>query len=373
MAARGRIVFVTHSASAAGAELLMLRMLTNARDPRVRVVFLEDGELVAAFRSRGIETEVIELGGDARGFRRDGAALAALGRAGPAVAASKRLAATLTRDDVVVASSQKAFLVTCLARTQRRFSLCWWLHDILSDEHFSGFVIRTVTTASRIFCRKVIATSPEVRDAYLKAGGAARSVVVVEPGVELDAFAPAAEPERTRPLVLHVSRIAPWKGQAPLIEALALVPEVDCWIAGQPLFGEAGYLEELRARAETLGLGDRVKFLGHCDDVPALLAQGDIFVHVPVAPEPFGQVIVEAMASGLPVVTSQAGALGRIVKPSFGRLVAPGDVDQLARAIRELASGKVDLAEMSRKAREASADYDISEMRQAFFRQLAAA
>ena len=115
-----------------------------------------------------------------------------------------------------------------------------------------------------------------------------------------------------------------------------------------------------------------MRFLGHRKDVPALLSQADIFVHVPTAPEPFGQVVVEAMASGVPVVASEIGAIGRILDPGAGILVPPDDPPRLAEALDRLLGSPKLRAQMGARGPEAARTYDIGGVRGRFFDALAA-
>src|SRR5207245_1613973 len=82
---------------------------------------------------------------------------------------------------------------------------------------------------------------------------------------------------------------------------------------GAPLFGagEERYLEDVRDLGERLGLDGRLELTGFRDDVGAELAGLDVLVHASTLPEPFGQVVAEGMAAGLPVVAAPAG--GRVV------------------------------------------------------------
>ena len=95
-------------------------------------------------------------------------------------------------------------------------------------------------------------------------------------------------------------------------------------------------MQSLRDSAERLGIADRVRFLGHRSDVPVLLNLSDIFCQPNLAPEPFGVSMVEAMAAGLPVVTSAAGGALEIVNESCGVLVPVGDAKALAAALERL-------------------------------------
>src|SRR5262249_41027601 len=109
------------------------------------------------------------------------------------------------------------------------------------------------------------------------------------------------------------------------------------WIAGaaqRPR--ERVYLGELKAQARTLGIADRVKFLGHRTDVPRLLAAADIHCQPNLRPESFGLAFVEAMDARLPVVSTWIGAAAEIVDPSCGLLVPPDDPPSLAEALATL-------------------------------------
>jgi glycosyltransferase involved in cell wall biosynthesis len=141
-------------------------------------------------------------------------------------------------------------------------------------------------------------------------------------------------------VIIQFCRLEPWKGHALLLEALGrLVDEPGwvCWVAGgsqRP--HERRYLDELRMTAIALGIADRVRFVGQRDDVPRLLAAADVHCQPNTGPEPFGIAFVEALAAGLPVVTTALGGALEIVDSSCGILVPPGDVARLASALRTL-------------------------------------
>jgi glycosyltransferase involved in cell wall biosynthesis len=94
----------------------------------------------------------------------------------------------------------------------------------------------------------------------------------------------------------------------------------------------------VRASAAAFGISDRVRFLGHRTDVPALMAACDIYCQPNTEPEPFGVALIEAMSAGRPVVTTPAGGLADTIAGTCGLVVASGDREALARAIGELVS-----------------------------------
>jgi glycosyltransferase involved in cell wall biosynthesis len=174
--------------------------------------------------------------------------------------------------------------------------------------------------------------------------------------------APRAELARsvTAPIVLTVARLDAQKGIAHLLDAAAAVPHASFAIAGDG--PDRAALEE---RAASLGLGDRVRFLGHRHDVPALLAASDLFA-LPSMYEGLPLAVLEAMAAGVPVIATAAGGTGEVVRDGeTGTLVPPADPSALAAAItgtlanRERAS-RLALAARSLVAREYSVKAMVS-------------
>jgi glycosyltransferase involved in cell wall biosynthesis len=101
---------------------------------------------------------------------------------------------------------------------------------------------------------------------------------------------------------------------------------------------ENRYFQEVQQACSTLGLSDRVRFLGRRSDVERLLAGADVFCQPNLGPEPFGIVFVEALRAGRPVVTTSIGGALEIVDESCGLLVEPNNPQELAAALRQLIS-----------------------------------
>jgi glycosyltransferase involved in cell wall biosynthesis len=139
-------------------------------------------------------------------------------------------------------------------------------------------------------------------------------------------------------IVLLPGRLTRWKGQGVLIEALARMSRTDlaCVLVGDDQ-GRGRYAAELVTLAERLGVGERVRLVGHCEDMPAALALATVVVNASVAPEGFGRVIVEAQAMGrLVVATDHGGAAETIETGVSGWLVPPGDAAALAAVLDAL-------------------------------------
>ena len=153
-----------------------------------------------------------------------------------------------------------------------------------------------------------------------------------------------------RALVLTVARLEEQKGITHLLDAAVLLPDVVFAIAG-----DGPERERLAAKAASLGLSERVRWLGHRDDVPALLAAADLFV-LPSLNEGLPLAAMEAMLAGVPIVATDAGGTGEIVRDGVtGLLVPPGDARALSEAIRAL------LGDRARAARLATAARDLIE------------
>ena len=154
-------------------------------------------------------------------------------------------------------------------------------------------------------------------------------------------------------VILHASRMQEWKGHRVLIRALAALranPRWSCWIAGggqRP--AEAAYERSLHAQVARLGLTERIRFLGHRDDVPAVMEAADIYCQPNVAPEPFGVSFLEALAAGLPIVTTAMGAPLEIVDDTCGTLVA-SDMRAVSAALTALIDDDVKRATLAKGA-----------------------
>ncbi|MBL9085048.1 MAG: glycosyltransferase family 4 protein [Planctomycetales bacterium] len=141
-------------------------------------------------------------------------------------------------------------------------------------------------------------------------------------------------------VIIQVSRLERWKGHVTLLEALGRISNVKNWeawiVGGAQRPREIEYFQELQALAARLGIAQRIRFLGQRNDVRRILAAADVFCQANLQPEPFGIAFVEALYSGLPVVTSDFGGGKEIVGETCGILTPPGDTDALAETLCHL-------------------------------------
>jgi glycosyltransferase involved in cell wall biosynthesis len=145
-------------------------------------------------------------------------------------------------------------------------------------------------------------------------------------------------------VVVNVGRLVRWKGQDVFLRAIAelapRLPRLRALIVGGADDDELSraFAAELRAQAAAPDLAGRVRFTGHRRDAQRVMAMADVVVHSAATPEPFGRVIIEALAAARPVIATEAGGVTDILEHEItGMLVPPGDAHALALNIERLA------------------------------------
>ena len=160
--------------------------------------------------------------------------------------------------------------------------------------------------------------------------------VVVPPGVDVERFAQVPPPGGA-PNALLIGALVGWKRPRLALEAVALaareLPELTLTVAG-PVIDERGerLADALRRRSEEPDLAGRVHFAGALDDTRQALTESTCLLHCADC-EPYGMVIVEALAAGRPVVAPASCGPAEIVPPECGRLFVPGDARSAADAL----------------------------------------
>ncbi len=197
---------------------------------------------------------------------------------------------------------------------------------------------------------------------------ASNKVVEVPNGIDVDEFAAASALDKktafsiadeNHPVVISVGRLEEVKNHETLMRAISAIPNVHLAIVGTgPLEGR------LRQLADTLGVAERVQFLGRRLDVSRLLKTADIYAQ-PSRWEGFGIAALEAMASGLPVVVSNVPGLAEVVADA-GLQFSPGDHEQLATCLKMLLENFGLRQRLSRAARERAKEFSIAKTRDCY-------
>jgi glycosyltransferase involved in cell wall biosynthesis len=201
--------------------------------------------------------------------------------------------------------------------------------------------------------RGVIVTSPSTARALANFDVEASRIVVVEPGTEPAPLATGSG--RDALSLLCVATVTPRKGHALLVEALAGLKDRP-WVllcAGS-LAMDPACAAALRQAIDAHGLRERVLLHGEQDEagLRALYAEADAFV-LPSFHEGYGMALAEALAHGLPVISTRAGAIPDTVPDAAGMLVTPGDAVELRAALQRLMDDAAWRAQLGAGARAA--------------------
>jgi glycosyltransferase involved in cell wall biosynthesis len=338
-----------------GGEEMLRQLLVHGRGQDVEwiVVFLRDGPMVAEMRALGLDVRVVEAGR----FRNVPARLRAIGKIA-------RLAQAGGADLILgwmVAGQLTAGAAALLAGVP-----CVWFQVGTPRPDWLD------RAATLLPARGVIVLSRAAAAAQARVWPRRRQWLVY-PGASLDAFDPKRLPApadaRSKlglpaggPLVGMVGRLQRWKGMHVFIAAMSRAhaerPDVRAVIVGAPHETEPGYADELRAQAHALGLDGVVTFAGFQSNVPEWMQAMDVFVHASDR-EPFGIVVIEAMALGKPVIAGDAGGPAEVVTDGEDGLLVPyGDDRSLARAILRYLDDHALAARLGAAARVRAAIFD---------------
>jgi len=165
-------------------------------------------------------------------------------------------------------------------------------------------------------------------------------IKLIARSVDLEKFK-YVSPEKKRRKEFNIGiigRITPLKGHLHFIKAMAkvarAVPTLKVWIVGDAPLAREAYKEQVEVLVKRLGLWHCTEFLGTQRDIPAVLSHLDVLVLATTTHEAFGRVIVEAQASGVPVVATKVGGVIDIIDDGHnGLLVSPADSDAIAAAV----------------------------------------
>ncbi len=172
---------------------------------------------------------------------------------------------------------------------------------------------------------------------------ASERLCLIERSVNIERFKfrPPKNKSKTEFVIANIARLTPIKGHEYFLKAVAKlirsVPHIKVWIIGESGSGKSNYRQELEVLTRRLGVSHCVKFMGLRADVPKLLMRVNVLILSTVTQEAFGRVIIEAQASGVPVVATKVGGVVEIIKDQeTGLLVPPKDPEAMSRAVLRL-------------------------------------
>jgi glycosyltransferase involved in cell wall biosynthesis len=383
-----RVAFVNHTAELGGGEIALLELIRHLNTARIQplVILFAEGPLVPLLREVA-EVHILSLSPTVLKAKKDGLGLHSLLSGGPALAGLAflyrlyRLLRSL-QPQIVYTNSLKADLLGGVAGRLAGVPVIWHVRDRIAPDYLPGKVVSLVRLLARLIPRYIVANSastlstlnlakePALKSRFEEAGlmkprfeGAGLqprrqgpdkhggfspggNACVIHDGVDPAKYAAPPSREATTPLTVGlIGRISPWKGQDVFLDAIRLLREAHpaaysaarFEIIGVATFGEVDFERRIRQLHQAHDLTDSVHFTGFEPDIPQRLTRLDIVVHASTIPEPFGQVIIEGMAAGLPVIATNGGGVPEIVLDGItGILVPMRDPQAMANAMARL-------------------------------------
>jgi glycosyltransferase involved in cell wall biosynthesis len=304
-------------------------------------------ELVRQLHRKGVTVDLGVFDNAGRGDRRildvaapyiqEGIVIPCRGQIDASAIANLRGYVKRRAPDVIHSHAYKTTFYALLARWRTSCRLVATYHNWLTHTATLRFYMALDKRLAR-YCDAAVAVSGEVALA-LRPHIPPERLHRIGNGIDSDVYrraTPVADAKRAlglgdRFLVGFVGRLSSKKGLSYLLRALATLPPA----VHAVIVGDGDYREAIVREAELLNLSERVHLLGVRDDVRPIYAALDIFV-LPSESEAFPMVVLEAMASGLPVVATDVGDTKQIVEDGLsGRVVPARDADALARALSE--------------------------------------
>jgi glycosyltransferase involved in cell wall biosynthesis len=240
--------------------------------------------------------------------------------------------------DLIYSNGIKCHVISSLLRKNTNIKVIWHMQDFFPKFLYLNFFLNRIGSLPDY----VITNSESVRqDFNLRTK---IKTVTIHNAVDLNFFRPLPRPLGSALKISMVGMLTPWKGQHIFLKAASLIhkkfPHVLFQIVGDEVYstqGESGYKKKLIEIIESENLAAVTAMRGFLTDVADIYQESDIIVHASTKPEPFGKVIIEAMACGKAVIATRGGGVVEIINDKeTGLLVAMDDVESLARAIEQL-------------------------------------
>ncbi len=347
-----------------GAEAMLQSILDGvpASGHEFELVFFEPGPWPQELRAAGLRVEVIPAG---------------------RLHQAHRWAATVVRLARMMRSRRPEVILNWSAKTQlygapaallagMRDRVVWWQHSIPTGEWLDSLATRLPAAAVGCYSRAGAEAQKRMRPSrrtFIVA--AATQIPIPDPNVPAPLRLPTGVP-----VVGLVGRLEPWKGQQRLLQAQALLRERGqefhlVLVGGDAYNLSEEYAASLPALVSRLGLEDAVSMTGQVEDAGPYIEQMDILVNAS-DPEPFGIVLLEGMARGVPVVAVESGGPAEFIEDRrTGLFARSGEPADLVEPIEELLRSAQLREEIGAAGRERyMSEFTEEAMRKRFFAEL---
>ncbi|MDQ1910390.1 glycosyltransferase family 4 protein [Paenibacillus sp. GD4] len=341
-----KVAFYNHTSTVSGAEISLLLTARNMMKAEP-VIFAPEGELLQRARESGVQAVAIPSYRARLSKNPFKLLLHMLGM----LWAGLQLAVILRKHKVelIHANSLRAGIMAALFVWLHRCPLVWHVRDIPP----SGLIGKAINRLASLTVTAIIGISQPVLNGFDRSRLHGR-MFLVHNGVELQELTEMERRRNRRQLreefqtpmkskvMIIVGQITPWKRQSDAVLAAKQLLEqgqdVYLWVVGEAKFRKENtdYYLGLRRLAADLGIEERVRFTGFRQDVTEICCAADLLL-LCSDNEPFGRVIIEAMAQSVPVVATDAGGVPEIIDHEYcGLLYEVGDIDGLARCAGQL-------------------------------------
>lgn len=323
----------------------------------VLVVLSEDGPLVEELKKLNAEVHIHKLGILRRKYFNPSGLL---NRFKTILRAKAFLEKLMSEERIThIYSNTSAVLVGAFLIRKKDVRHIWHLHEILLSPGWFVWVMGKIINRN---ADKVVVVSLAVWDNW-KGKVEESKLVLVHNGIDYQPYLKTKTDVRNeipnigqKILIGMIGRINPWKGQGYFLDIARLLvsqhDNVHFVIVGDAYPGTEHLVDEMKEKIQKTGLQDQVSYLGFRKDIPEILKALDIFVLPSILPDPFPTVILEAMASGKPVVaTAQGGANEMILEGETGLLISWDDAESASASISALVKNEVLRKEMGKNGR----------------------
>jgi len=261
-----------------------------------------------------------------------------------------------TNPSVVHTVSTWSHVVAGLAARLAGYPVIWHYQSIIVSDAGWGSYRWLMKLWARIIPARIICLSKIIASQFQNHPALRNKTDVVWNFVDTSIYRPAIQNESMGKMVIGtVARLTPWKGQDIALRAAKILKEKGIqytWVfAGDTKLGSEKYRNNLLSMVKQWGLEQNVTFLGYVDNMPEFYRSLDVLVHVPVKPEPFGMVVAEGIASGLPVIASSGGGTECMIKLGGGFLVRSGNAKDIVANLLKLIQFPQNRSSRSRQAR----------------------
>ncbi len=355
-----RIALLVHSSNWSGYENGIYELLIRwNRSPTPIVYMTEEGILGKKLRGSGIAVRILPMDGCKR--RSLHAPTPTHNRANMGMLGMLKYAAKLSQSfklDKIecVHASTNTIVYGTIAAKLTRLPIIWNAQKNLDAPYLNPTIVTIFRWGIRYIPDGIVVNSLSTLTSLKLPTRKLNRVQVIFPSYSGEyGRLSGVGPDLAYTTVLLVGRLAEWKGQHLLLSAAkAFLPErsVRFWLVGAEQYEEPVYRDLLKYQIRSNGLTN-ITLFGHMDDLKSVIHQADILLHTNMAPEPLNQVILQAMAAGIPVIASNIGGPRDVIRDGeTGMLFPPGDIGALRRAIRWMINHPEERVEMGLKGME---------------------